>query len=96
MTAGTIGDCLVPYASALGRPRRGEEMFPGAETLPLEKARAELKRQQVMVGGHRLLGHSVPGERIQFMQIAKPARIASKTKAAGARGSIRPEARCFR
>ena len=23
----------MPYASALGRPRRGEEMFPGAETL---------------------------------------------------------------
>ena len=33
VTAGTIGDYLVPYASALGRPRRGEEMFPGAETL---------------------------------------------------------------
>jgi pimeloyl-ACP methyl ester carboxylesterase len=33
VTAGTIGDLLVPYASALGRPRRGEEMFPGAETL---------------------------------------------------------------
>ncbi len=33
VTAGTIGDYLVPYESALGRPRRGEEMFPGAETL---------------------------------------------------------------
>ena len=33
VTAGTIGDYLVPYASAMGRPRRGEEMFPGAETL---------------------------------------------------------------
>ncbi len=33
VTASTIGDYLVPYASALGRPRRGEEMFPGAETL---------------------------------------------------------------
>jgi pimeloyl-ACP methyl ester carboxylesterase len=33
VTAGTVGDCLVPYASALGRPRGGEEMFPGADTL---------------------------------------------------------------
>jgi hypothetical protein len=33
LTSGTIGDLLVPYASALGRPRRGAEMFPGAETL---------------------------------------------------------------
>lgn len=33
VTAGTIGDYLVPYRSALGRPARGEEMFPGAETL---------------------------------------------------------------
>ena len=33
LTSGTIGDLLVPYASALGRTRRGEEMFPGAETL---------------------------------------------------------------
>lgn len=33
ITAGTIGDYLVPYASALGRRRNGEEMFPGAETL---------------------------------------------------------------
>lgn len=33
VTAGTIGDYLVPYDSALGRTRRGEEMFPGAETL---------------------------------------------------------------
>lgn len=33
VTAGSIGDYLVPYASALGHPRQGEEMFPGAETL---------------------------------------------------------------
>ncbi len=33
VTASTIGDYLVPYASALGQPRHGEEMFPGAETL---------------------------------------------------------------
>ncbi len=32
LTAGTLGDYLVPYASALGR-RDGVEMFPGAETL---------------------------------------------------------------
>jgi len=32
-TSSSIGDYLVPYASALGRPRAGEEMFPGAETL---------------------------------------------------------------
>lgn len=33
LTSATIGDYLVPYASALGRRRGGEEMFPGAETL---------------------------------------------------------------
>lgn len=33
VTSATIGDYLVPYASALGRRRDGEEMFPGAETL---------------------------------------------------------------
>ncbi len=33
VSAGTVGDCLVPYASALGRQRDGGEMFPGAETL---------------------------------------------------------------
>ncbi len=33
ITSGTVGDYLVPYASALGRPKGGEEMFPGAETL---------------------------------------------------------------
>ena len=33
VTSSTIGDLLVPYASALGRRRGGEEMFPGAETL---------------------------------------------------------------
>lgn len=31
--AGSIGDLLVPYASAIGRDRDGTEMFPGAETL---------------------------------------------------------------
>ncbi len=38
VSSGTLGDLLVPYASALGRPRRGEEMFPGAETLHVPKA----------------------------------------------------------
>jgi pimeloyl-ACP methyl ester carboxylesterase len=38
VTAGTIGDYLVPYRSALGRPRHGEEMFPGAETLHVPAA----------------------------------------------------------
>lgn len=33
ITSSTIGDYLVPYASAMGRRRNGEEMFPGAETL---------------------------------------------------------------
>ena len=33
LTSSTIGDLLVPYASAMGRTRHGEEMFPGAETL---------------------------------------------------------------
>jgi pimeloyl-ACP methyl ester carboxylesterase len=33
ITSSTIGDYLVPYDSALGRRRGGEEMFPGAETL---------------------------------------------------------------
>ncbi len=33
ITSSTIGDYLVPYSSALGRRRGGEEMFPGAETL---------------------------------------------------------------
>jgi pimeloyl-ACP methyl ester carboxylesterase len=33
VTASTVGDYLVPYASALGRRRNGEEMFPGADTL---------------------------------------------------------------
>ena len=33
VTASTVGDYLVPYASAMGRRRNGEEMFPGAETL---------------------------------------------------------------
>ncbi len=38
VTSGTIGDYLVPYASALGRPRGGREMFPGAETLHVPSA----------------------------------------------------------
>jgi pimeloyl-ACP methyl ester carboxylesterase len=29
----TFGDLLVRYPSAIGRPRRGREMFPGADTL---------------------------------------------------------------
>jgi hypothetical protein len=33
LASATVGDYLVPYASALGRRRGGEEMFPGAETL---------------------------------------------------------------
>ncbi len=33
VTSATIGDLLVPYASALGRDRGGAEMFPGAATL---------------------------------------------------------------
>jgi len=32
----TLGDLLVPYPSALGRPRRGPEMFPGADTLHIK------------------------------------------------------------
>jgi pimeloyl-ACP methyl ester carboxylesterase len=38
VTSGTIGDYLVPYRSALGRSRGGEEMFPGAETLHVPSA----------------------------------------------------------
>jgi hypothetical protein len=38
VTSGTIGDYLVPYRSALGRRRGGEEMFPGAETLHVPSA----------------------------------------------------------
>ena len=38
VTSATIGDYLVPFASAMGRPRRGEEMFPGAETLHVPSA----------------------------------------------------------
>lgn len=33
VTSGTLGDLLVPFDSAMGRRRNGEEMFPGAETL---------------------------------------------------------------
>jgi pimeloyl-ACP methyl ester carboxylesterase len=33
VASATIGDYLVPYASALGRPGEGAEMFPGAATL---------------------------------------------------------------
>jgi pimeloyl-ACP methyl ester carboxylesterase len=32
----TIGDLLVRYPSATGRPRRGREMFPGADTLHVQ------------------------------------------------------------
>ncbi len=38
LTSSTIGDYLVPYASAMGRRRGGEEMFPGAETLHVPSA----------------------------------------------------------
>jgi pimeloyl-ACP methyl ester carboxylesterase len=38
VTSATIGDYLVPYASALGRRPDGEEMFPGAETLHVPSA----------------------------------------------------------
>jgi pimeloyl-ACP methyl ester carboxylesterase len=38
VTSVTIGDYLVPYASALGRRPSGEEMFPGAETLHVPSA----------------------------------------------------------
>ncbi len=38
LTSSTIGDYLVPYDSALGRRRGGEEMFPGAETLHVPSA----------------------------------------------------------
>ncbi len=37
-TAGTVGDYLVPYRSALGHDRHGQEMFPGAETLHVPRA----------------------------------------------------------
>lgn len=42
VSAGTLGDMLVPYASALGRPRRGQEMFPGAETLHIRGGHFDL------------------------------------------------------
>ena len=38
LTSATLGDYLVPYDSALGRRRGGEEMFPGAETLHVPRA----------------------------------------------------------
>ncbi|MEO7351334.1 MAG: alpha/beta fold hydrolase [Marmoricola sp.] len=38
VTSSTIGDFMVPYDSALGRRRGGEEMFPGAETLHVASA----------------------------------------------------------
>ena len=38
ITSATIGDYLVPYDSALGRRKGGEEMFPGAETLHVPRA----------------------------------------------------------
>ncbi|KQT89469.1 hypothetical protein ASG49_17110 [Marmoricola sp. Leaf446] len=42
VSAGSLGDMLVPYASALGRPRRGPEMFPGAETLHIRGGHFDL------------------------------------------------------
>ncbi|HEU4568013.1 MAG TPA: alpha/beta fold hydrolase [Marmoricola sp.] len=36
--AETPGDLLVPYSSAIGRPRRGPEMFPGADVLHVPRA----------------------------------------------------------
>jgi pimeloyl-ACP methyl ester carboxylesterase len=36
--AESVGDLLVPYSSATGRPRRGPEMFPGADVLHLPRA----------------------------------------------------------
>lgn len=42
VSAASLGDMLVPYASALGRPRRGEEMFPGAETLHIRGGHFDL------------------------------------------------------
>ncbi len=38
ITSATIGDYLVPYDSALGLRKGGEEMFPGAETLHVPEA----------------------------------------------------------
>lgn len=36
--AETVGDLLVPFSSATGRPRRGSEMFPGADVLHVPRA----------------------------------------------------------
>ncbi|HET8559810.1 MAG TPA: hypothetical protein VFL69_04775 [Marmoricola sp.] len=36
--AETVGDLLVPYSSAIGRPRGGAEMFPGADVLHVPRA----------------------------------------------------------
>lgn len=38
LTSGTVGDYLVPYASAIGRRRGGEEMFPGADIVHVPRA----------------------------------------------------------
>ncbi len=38
LTSGTIGDYLVPFASAVGRRRGGEEMFPGADVVHVPRA----------------------------------------------------------
>ena len=38
LTSGTVGDYLVPYASATGRRRGGQEMFPGADVLHVPRA----------------------------------------------------------
>jgi pimeloyl-ACP methyl ester carboxylesterase len=37
-TSGTVGDYLVPYASATGRRRGGEEMFPEADVVHVPRA----------------------------------------------------------
>ncbi len=38
----TLGDLLVRYPSATGRPRRGEEMFPGADVLHIRGGHFDL------------------------------------------------------
>ena len=48
VSAGSLGDMLVPYASALGRPRRGEQMFPGAETLHIRGGHFDLLNHEAV------------------------------------------------
>ncbi len=38
LSSGTVGDGLVPFRSAIGRPLHGEPLFPGAEVLHLPRA----------------------------------------------------------